>query len=100
MASRTIYIDADSILKLLTHYSDGDVPLDAELQGAGVSRWLGRWIGLVVKSDQWAHDSGAIANDGGLKPLHVRYEGKKVLSWKGGDEPLWVDAPEGPKRTD
>ena len=100
MAARTIYIDADSILRLLTHYSEGDLPLDATLRSAGVSKLLSRVIGLEVRSDQWrpqrVDDRGP--NDM-PRPLMIRYEGKKVMVW--GDlkdpEPRWREGVEAPK---
>lgn len=96
-AARTIYIDANSILRLLTHYSDGSVPLDAELKAAGVSRFLGRWIGLLVASEQWSGPS--VESGDGLQPLHIRYEGKKVMTWDEAGKPVeWKEGAETPKR--
>ena len=95
MAEKTIFIDAESILQLLTQYSNGDLPLDATLVSAGVSSLLGRWIGLKVDSEQWRDWRGAERTaDGGLRPLHIRYEGKKVLVWGDGERqehPEWRD---------
>jgi hypothetical protein len=86
MAQRLIVFDAQSLLQLLTHYSDGkDLPLDGELQAAGVNRLLDRMVGLVVRSKEWTEDS----------PLTVRYEGKKILTWTqdpGGPGPEWREA--------
>lgn len=102
MGTKTIYIDADSILRLLTHYSDGDLPLDATLLQAGVSATLGRWMGLLVDSEQWRDWREAKRTvDGGLKPLHIRYEGKKVMIWgdkKQEESPEWREGVEGPRR--
>ena len=89
--------DAESVLRLLCHYTDGAVPLDSVLKSAGVSAVFGRWIGLNVESKEW---SGEEVLGGGLAPLHVRYEGKKVMSWEGkGMEPEWTEGVEAPKRT-
>jgi hypothetical protein len=95
---RTVYISADSILQLLTHYSEGDLPLDATLKNAGVSQFMNRWIGFWVDSDQWRDAEGT--KDGGLMPLHIRYEGKKVLVWGdiGSPDPVWRSGIEGPRR--
>jgi hypothetical protein len=101
MAQKTIYIDAESILQLLTHYSEGDLPLDAKLLTAGVSSYLARWIGLRVDSEQWRDwRTAERTQDGGLRPLHIRYEGKKVLVWGDGsreEHPVWESGVEGPK---
>ena len=100
MAEKTIYIDAESILQLLTHYSEGDLPIEAKLLSAGVSPVLGRWIGLLVDSEQWRDWRGAErTQDGGLRPLHIRYEGKKVMVWGDGKRetpPEWREGVEGP----
>ena len=97
MSQKTLYIDAESILALLTHYSQGAVPFDAELRAAGVSAYLGRWIGLLVTSKQW--DGLQVPQSEWIKPLHIRYEGKKVLTWSGeaGAPPMWSDDIEAPK---
>lgn len=90
MAQRLVIFDANSLLKLLTHYGDGAIPLDSELKSAGVSAFMERWIGLDVASDKWESD----------RPLHVRYEGRKVLVWSNDGEgapPVWSEDVEGPK---
>jgi hypothetical protein len=82
MAQRWIHFDANSLLKLLTHYTmdhDDQIPLDAELRSAGVSTVMGRYIVLEVESKEW---NGMEPETTGLLPLlHVRFEGDKVLSW-------------------
>lgn len=96
MAERQIVVSADSILKLLTSFTDGQVPLDAELRAAGVSRTLGRWVGLLVASEQWG---GPEIFGGGLQPLHIRYERKKLLQWDEKGTPAeWKEGVEAPKR--
>ena len=97
MPSQIIYFDADSLLRLMTHYTEGEVPLDSKLIEAGVSAKLGRWIGLLVESDEWKGIELDVVG-GGLKPLQVRYEGKKVLSWGANGDPLdWKEGVEAPK---
>lgn len=83
MSQRWIEFDANSLLKLLTHYtmdSEDQVPLDAELRSAGVSRFVTRWIMLEVESKEW----DGLAVDPAtqeIPPLHIRFEGNKVMSW-------------------
>ena len=90
-----VEFDAESILRLLTHYSDGELPLDATLKSAGVSKFLGRWIGLNVESKEW---DGKVLPDGGIEPLFIRYEGKKVLIWGDKQSPMvWQEGVEAPK---
>ena len=97
MPNKTYFIDADSILNLLTHYSQGQVPLDAELKSAGVSALVHRWIGLLVTSKQWEGQN--VLDSEWVKPIHIRYEGKKVLVFKPseGADPVWVEPEEAPK---
>lgn len=82
---KRIEIDANSILKLLTHYTQDladAVPLDAELQSAGVSPYVTRWIMLEVASEEWGRANIPI-NLTTREPefYHVRYEGRNVGSW-------------------
>lgn len=84
MSERLIIFDANSLLKLLTHYtqdSNPQIPLDAELRFAGVSKYIGRWVVLDVEAKEW---DGELPDPltGELPFIHVRYEGNKVFSWR------------------
>lgn len=102
MALRRIEFDANSLLKLLTHYtmdSPNQIPLDAELKFAGVSAFMGRWVVLEAESHEW--DSDQIDPATGQPPfIHVRYEGNKVLSWQNDNKQeihqAWQDPVEAP----
>jgi hypothetical protein len=97
LGTRLIIFDANQILKLLTHYTDGQVPLDAELLSFGVSQFMERWLGLECRSSQWV-DGTPIGSDG-LSPLHIRYEGKRLMSLGNlTDQPGWFEAPDSPTR--
>lgn len=74
MPQQRIEFDAESVLRLLTHYSDGELPLDATLRSAGVSQYIQHWLGLNVESESWIETDVST-------PLHIRYEGNKVLVW-------------------
>jgi hypothetical protein len=94
VAQREIHFDAQSALRLLTHYTDGDLPLDSELAFAGVSPRLQRWLCFGIASREWTQEELA-------KPLHVRYEGRKVMSWSKNSsdpQPVWEEGVEAPKR--
>lgn len=104
MPERYIEFDAESILQLLVHYTqdhEDRVPLDAQLLSAGVSAFIPRWVMLEAKSENEWKD---IPIDTTLKepaPLHVRFEGRKTMSW-GQDKtaPItWSDTIESPKAT-
>lgn len=92
MIQKRIEIDANSILKLITHYTQDlkyPMPLDAELIAAGVSPAISRWIMLEVSSEEWDR-AGIPINPTTQEPefFHVRYEGCNVGSWmaQGGED--------------
>jgi hypothetical protein len=86
---KMIIFSPESVLALLTHYTDGKMPLDAELVEVLANANLAHYIGLRVRSKDWK----------AVTPIHMRYEGKKVLAW--GDEKdaptSWQPAPEAPR---
>lgn len=93
MSERLIIFDANSLLKLLTHYtqdSDPQIPLDAELRFAGVSQYVTRWVVLEVEAKEW---DGELPDPvtGELPFIHVRYEGNKVFSWRQDKSPNVMD---------
>lgn len=102
MAQRWIQFDANSLLKLLTHYTmdhDDQIPLEAELLSAGVSTMIGRWIVLEVEAKEW--DGMEPDKTGDLPFLHIRFEGNKVMSWTQSPNThtrdSWKEAVESPK---
>lgn len=89
MPQQRIIFEGEPLLRLLTAYYDGAVPLDAKLLQVGMSMFLARWVGLLVESEQW----GAVAElpgGHGLHPLQLRYEGRRNMSWSksDGDKPI------------
>lgn len=97
---RRIVFDVDSLLALLTHYSDGAVPLDAEVLNIGASRLLGRYIGLTISSADWRDPDLPRDRLGMLPPLDIRWEGGKVLKWSEKGTPVeWGDSPDALKRS-
>lgn len=78
MPQQQIVFDAEGLLKLLTHYTEEAIPLDGILVSAGVSSMFSSWIGLEVESKEW---DGVVLADGGINPLHIRYDGKRICSW-------------------
>ncbi len=88
MATRRIEFDGDSLLRLLTHYSDGAaVPLDAELRNLLVNKFLQRCLAL----DFATHEPGP-------QLAQVRYEGRKVMVWSEKGTPVeWREGNEAPK---
>lgn len=58
-------------MRLLTAYTGGAVPSDAECREVGASSWLQNWIGLRVRSSKW--EGGTSESGDGLHPLHIRY---------------------------
>ena len=83
--------DPQDLVRLLTHYTDGLVPLEAEVGTVGFNPLLTRFVGIEVISDEWDTSD----------PLHLRYDGKKTMSWSKGDKvehPLWEERNETPAR--
>ena len=88
MGSKLLIIDAQSILRLLTHYTDGMVPLDTEAVGFGVSPFIQRWIGIETRSAQWPEEDAVKhgdSDDVGYYPLHIRYDGNHIIKWHNRD---------------
>lgn len=80
MASRLVIFDVQSLLRLMTHYSCGEVPLAAEAKAFAVSARLPRWVSIIAESNEW-QDTPLEQGDGygGQAPLHFRYEGKRTM---------------------
>ncbi len=89
MSSKMVVFDANSLLKLLTHFDDGvNLPLGAQLVAAGVNPMVERWVGLLVESDEWDRPD----------PLQIRYQRNKIMKWERGEETCtWKPTPEAPK---
>jgi hypothetical protein len=79
MGTKLIVVDGQSLLNLLIHYTDGAIDLDSKLINVGVSQYLGEWVGIVVESSQWKDPK--LTGQDAYGPLHIRYEGKKILKW-------------------
>jgi hypothetical protein len=80
MSERLIVINAEDLTNLLTVYTDGDVPLDAKLKEIAINKFFDRTILFEMESSQWKETSMDL-NTGKIRPLIVRYDGKKTLSW-------------------
>lgn len=85
MAEQRVIFEAESLLRLLTAYFDGLVPLDAKALQIGVSEKLRRYIGIMVESDQWT-DEADIKSMDGQYPLMLRYEGRRNMAWSRSDQ--------------
>jgi hypothetical protein len=86
---KRIEFDPRAIMALLTHYTDGEVPLNGEVRAVVTNEYLSRYFALLVESDEWQEQT----------PLHIRYQGKRTLSWKKGQEHApWKQKNETPKR--
>lgn len=91
MGSKLLVMDANDIVKMLTSYSEGRVPLDAELNHVAVDSILKRQIAFIMTSQQWPEEE-LLENGKGYGPLQIRYEGKRMMTWgKKGTEVFWSD---------
>jgi hypothetical protein len=100
---RRLIFDANELLKLFTHYTEGLVPTDAEMREFMVHPALTRMVGMWVRSGQWADqtlsDKPEDRARGALRPIHIRYEGRKTMQLvtpEGGAD--WRESPDAPKR--
>lgn len=101
MAQRMIIFDANSLLKLICHYTmdhEEQIPLEATLLSAGVSTMVGRWIILEVEAPEWGDVIDPVTHEPPF--MHIRFEGNKVMSWKQGSpthtKDSWRDEVESP----
>lgn len=88
MASRLIEFDAQSVIRLLTHYSEGQIPLSAEVKAVQISKILPRWIAISVDSPEWEDQDTGQVGYGGQEPLFFRYEGKRVMTLDNRKDPI------------
>lgn len=96
MAERLVVFEPDSLLRLLTYYSDGKVPLTAKVLSVQTSRLLERMIRIEVESPEWA------PSDTGV-PIEIRYEAvrsRRMVKWDEKGTPIeWEETPDAPKRS-
>jgi hypothetical protein len=81
----------EDLVNLLVHYTDGMVPLEHTITNVGFNPMLSRFIGIEVESEEWDCEEA----------LHLRYDGKKTMSWTHGDRkehPVWEERNETPTR--
>lgn len=67
-----------SLRDLLVHYTEGAVPRHAKVLALESSAALPRYISLLMESHEW-EDTTDLGVGGELVPLHVRYEGGRVM---------------------
>lgn len=99
MAQKRIIFDPQSVISLLTHYTDGQVPLDTICKGFRVSEALKRQVAFECESAQWSDAIQSEKSPDVLAPLVIRYEGRRTLSWGGKHQEMeWRDSVEAPKQ--
>ena len=76
--TREYFFEPDVLIRLLTHYSDGAVPMNGEVVDFLVHPIMDRKIGLNVLSDEWDNS----------EPLQIHYDGRRISSWQQGDGDL------------
>ncbi len=102
MSKHLIAFDPQDLLTLLVHYTEGQVPRDAECIGIGPHQALNNLFRLVCLAKEWPGAPTLISKDkfvpDRLQPLEFRYEGNKTMTWDDkGAQPVWKDKIEGPK---
>ncbi len=88
--TKTLIFPIETLLAFLTHYTDGDIPLDTKPLAIATHAALNRYVGVWVESTQWRDDPNP---DGSYDPAQIRFMGGKVAKWgKTGEELKWADA--------
>lgn len=90
--TKDLIFNPKDLKDLLTHYTDGEVPLSGQVTDFLVHPAMSRKIGLVITSDEWQT----------AEPLFLGYDTKRVRSWakvEGQSEPVWEQRNETPGRT-
>jgi len=87
--SKFVTIDVESLMNLLSHYTEGEFPLDATIKAIQASPKLERWISLIVDSKDWK-DTPFEGGDGynEQEPFWIRYEGKRVMTLQHLKDPI------------
>lgn len=84
-----LVFEPSNLYNLLVHYTDGECPLNGEVRNVLVHPALERFVALSVRSDEWQEET----------PLHLRYDGKRTMSWvKGVERAEWAQREETPRR--
>lgn len=78
MYTGTIQFDINDFVNLLTHYTDGEVPPDAEVLNFGPSTRLQNWYGILVRTKEWPN--AFEVSPGLYEPFHFRFEGDRILT--------------------
>ena len=92
MGTKTLIFPIETLLAFLTHYTDGDIPLDCKPISLATHASLTRYICLEVESSQWRDEPGP---NGVYEPAQIRFMGGKVAKWGSkGEELTWNDAPD------
>ena len=101
MSSRRVEFDITSLKDLLTHYSEGVIPLTAEVKAVQSSQFLPRWVCLILESEEWENTPFEKAGYGGQEPYLFRYEGKRTMNLNDLKDPIEWSEPgeiEAPRR--
>ena len=82
MAYKILVFEPNDILRLMTHYTDGLVPLTAEVKQFGVSQFLNRMMIFFVESPEWQEGTGLD------NPVIIEFVGRKVAAWDEKGQPV------------
>jgi len=80
MASRRVEFDVVSLKDLLVWYSQGEIPIDAEIKTVQASQFLPRWICLIIEADDWTDTPFDGLGYNAQQPFIFRYEGDRTLN--------------------
>ena len=88
--TKQLIFDPANLYALLVHYTSGECPLNGQVTEVLIHPQLSRYLALQVESQEWTTS----------EPLHLRYDGQRVMSWTKGQESgqPWIQKNETPKR--
>ena len=90
--TRRVEFDNESLINLMIHYSEGELPLNSVLKSLSASQMIPRWICLIIEADEWKDTPYEKAGFGGQQPFLFRYEGKRVMTLQHLQDPIaWSD---------
>lgn len=91
MPKGVVKFQIQDLKALLTHYTEGEIPLEAEVVNFGQSPVLPGWWGIVCKIPFKMEKLNEILP--GTYAYHFRYEGNKILQFRGKEQEAIYEDP-------
>ena len=89
MPTGSVRFQLADLKKLLVHYTEGEIPMEAEAINFGRSPVISGWWAIICKMDKPLEGVNEITP--GVYMYHFRYEGDRTLQFKGKDQEAVYD---------